>query len=163
MEPPSDVLFVQECFVDYCIILSKASFSSILEKAQFIFLFWSTSELRVRLAPWIRFKPSSKIFLLTVPSRHFFCGSFVLFMSWVCYAFASVHCCFLVICWKRLTSWLSFVFCCVFCHFSMWYPGSGVVHDCVESWSLPSFLLEITKLAYILNANKTSYRLFRVM
>ena len=28
---------------------------------------WSTSELRVRLALWKRFKPSSKIILLTVP------------------------------------------------------------------------------------------------
>ena len=30
------------------------------------------------LAPRNRFKPSSKIFLLTVPRRYFFCGSFVL-------------------------------------------------------------------------------------
>ena len=33
-------------------------------------------------------KPSSKIFLLTVP-RLYFCGSFVLFMSCDCHAFAS--------------------------------------------------------------------------
>ena len=35
----------------------------------------------------------------------FFCGSFVLFMSCVCHAFAFFHC------WegKRLTSWLLFV------------------------------------------------------
>ena len=39
---------------------------------------------------------SSKIFLLTVPSRYFFCGSFVLFMSCVCHAFASVLCRFVV-------------------------------------------------------------------
>ena len=30
-----------------------------------IYVSWCTSELRVRLAPWNRFKPSSKIFLLT--------------------------------------------------------------------------------------------------
>ena len=30
-----------------------------------------------RLAAFNGFKPSSKIFLLTVPKRHFFCGSFV--------------------------------------------------------------------------------------
>ena len=41
---------------------------------------WSTSEIRARLAPWNWFKPSSKIFLLTVPRRYFICGSFVLFM-----------------------------------------------------------------------------------
>ena len=35
---------------------------------------------------------------------------------------------------KGLTSWLSFVmFNCVFCHFPMWYPGSGVVLDCIDS------------------------------
>ena len=28
-----------------------------------------------------------------------------------------------------------------FCYFPMWYPGSGVVLDCIVSWSLPSFLL----------------------
>ena len=25
----------------------------------------------------------------------------------------------------------------------MWYPGSGVVYDCIDSCSLPSFLLHI--------------------
>ena len=47
------------------------------------------------------FKPSSKIFLLTVPRRCFFCGSFVLFMSCVFHAFASVHCYLVVTCWER--------------------------------------------------------------
>ena len=32
-------------------------------------------------APLNRFKPSSGLFLLTVPGRCFFCGSFVLFLS----------------------------------------------------------------------------------
>ena len=41
------------------------------------------------------FKPSSKIFLLTVSSRCF-CGSFVLFLSFFCYAFVRV--CLLVPC-----------------------------------------------------------------
>ena len=43
-------------------------------------------------------KPSSKIFLLTVPRRYFFCESFVLFMSCVCHALESVHsrCCLVV-------------------------------------------------------------------
>ena len=30
---------------------------------------------------------------------------------------------------------------------SHWYPGSGVVLDCIDSWSLPSFLLKVTKSA----------------
>ena len=29
----------------------------------------------------------------------------------------------------------------VFCYFPMWYPASGVVLDCIVSWSLSSFLL----------------------
>ena len=53
---------------------------------------WSTSELRGRLAPWNRFKPSSKIF---------FCGSFVFFVSCVSHVFASVYCCLVVTCWER--------------------------------------------------------------
>ena len=27
------------------------------------------------------------------------------------------------------------------CHFPMWYPGTGVVLDCIDSWSVLSFLL----------------------
>ena len=34
---------------------------------------------------------------------------------------------------KRLTSWLSFVMFNCFCHFPVWYPGSGVVLDCMDS------------------------------
>ena len=45
-------------------------------------------------------KPSSKVFLLTVPRWYCFCGSFVLFMSCVFHAFASVHCCLVVTCWE---------------------------------------------------------------
>ena len=47
------------------------------------------------------FKPSSKIFLLTVSKQYFFCGSFALFMYCVCHAFASVHCWLVITCWKR--------------------------------------------------------------
>ena len=28
-----------------------------------------------------------------------------------------------------------------FCHFLVWYPGPGVVRNCIDSWSLPPFLL----------------------
>ena len=35
---------------------------------------------------------------------------------------------------SKLTSWLLFVmFKLCFCHFPMWYPGSGVVLDCIDS------------------------------
>ena len=38
---------------------------------------------------------------MTVPRRYFFRGSFVLFMTCGCRAFASVHCCLVVTCWER--------------------------------------------------------------
>ena len=53
--------------------------------------------------------PPVKYFLLTVPRRYFFCGSFALFMTCVCHAFAL----FITALWspagKGLTSWLLFV------------------------------------------------------
>ena len=67
-------------------------------------------------------------YLLTVPRWYFFCRSFVLFMSCVWHAFMSVHCCLVVTCWERvdLLALVCDVSLC-FCHFPMWYPGSGVV------------------------------------
>ena len=34
---------------------------------------------------------------------------------------------------KGLTSWMSIVVLKCGCYFSMWYPGSGVVLDCIDS------------------------------
>ena len=42
---------------------------------------------------------------------------------------------------KGLTSWLSFVVYSVSLSLSHWYPGSGVVLDCIDSWSLQPYLL----------------------
>ena len=43
---------------------------------------------------------------------------------------------------KWLNSWLScMLFFLVFCHFTMWCSGSGVLLDCIYSWPLPSSLL----------------------
>ena len=53
------------------------------------------------LAPLNRFNPSSKIFLLTIPRRCYFCESFVFFVTCVSHAFTSVHCCLVVTCWER--------------------------------------------------------------
>ena len=75
-----------------------------------------------------------KSMLLTIPRRYFFFGSFLLFMSCVCHAFSSVHCCLVVTCWE-MTDLLALV-CDVelcFCHFPMWYPESGVLLDCIDS------------------------------
>ena len=42
---------------------------------------------------------------------------------------------------KGPTSWLSFVMSIVTLSLSHWYPVSGVVLDCIDSGSFPSFLL----------------------
>ena len=47
--------------------------------------------------------------------------------------YASVYMCFVVTCWEGLTSWLSFVVSAVSLSLSHWYPGSGVVLDCIDS------------------------------
>ena len=58
----------------------------------------------------------------------------MLYMSCVCHAFASVHCCSVVTCYE-MADLLDLVYgvkLC-FCHFPMWYPGLGVVLDCIFS------------------------------
>ena len=83
-------------------------------------------------------------FGLSLKTRfYFFCGSF---MFLFCLVFA-MFCARLFICalWspagKGLTSWLSFVVSSVSLSLSHWYPGSGVVLDCIDSWSLHHYLL----------------------
>ena len=77
-----------------------------------IYVSWSTSELRMRLAQGNQFKPFSKKKILTVPRWYFFfCGSFVLFTSCVCYDFASVHCCLVITCWVRADLLVLFLWC----------------------------------------------------
>ena len=92
---------------------------------------------------WNGFKPSSKISLLTVPRRCFFCGSFMLFLS--CFCYTLVRLCLLMPCGHLLgKGWpLGFRLWCLIVKLSLshWYPGSGVVLDCINSWSLPFFLL----------------------
>ena len=57
------------------------------------------------------------------------------FMSCVCNAFVRV--CFLCALWspagKGLTSWILFVVSNCELSLSHWYPGSGVVLDCIDS------------------------------
>ena len=103
-----------------------------------IYVSWSTSELRVRLAPLNRFKPSSKIFFWPFQGGTSFvdllCLCSVLCLLCLC---ARLFICAM---WspagKGLTSWLSFVVSTVSLSLSHWYPGSGMVLDCIDSWSL---------------------------
>ena len=75
---------------------------------------------------WNRFKPSSKIFLLTVPRRYFFCGLFMFFSVLWC---MSVYLYLVVTYWER--AGLLALVCGVslqVCHFP-----SGVLLDCIDS------------------------------
>ena len=58
----------------------------------------------------------------------------MLLMSCVCHAFASVYCRCVVTCWERadLLALVCDVLLCIY-HFPIWYPGSGVVLDCIAS------------------------------
>ena len=106
---------------------------------------WSTSELRVWLpvgAPLNWFKPSSKIFYWPFQGGTSFVD-LLFFLSCVCYAFVRV--CLYVPCGHLLgKGWPlgSRLWCLtVSLSLSHWYPGSGVVLDCIGSWSLHPYLL----------------------
>ena len=122
---------------------------------------WSTSELRVRLAPWIRFKPSSKLFYWPYQGGTSFvdilCVFLVLCLLCLCARL------FICVLWspvgKGLTSWLSFVvFNCEFVTFPVvsWASRGtwlyrflifaplltlSAVCDCVISWSYSLFYI----------------------
>ena len=108
---------------------------------------WSTSELRVRLAPLNRFKPFSKIIFWPFQGGTSFvdllCICSVLCLLCLC---ARLFICAL---WspagKGLISWLSFVVSAVSLSLSHWYPGFGVVLDCIDSWSLHPYLLSTSR------------------
>ena len=63
------------------------------------------------------------------PSQSFFCGSFLLFVFYVClcHTFLFVLCS-LVVTYLEMAAPLGSIVCAVFlcfCHFPIWYPGSG--------------------------------------
>ena len=60
--------------------------------------------------------------------------------------------------WKGLTSWLSFVVSTVSLSLSHWYPGSGVVLDCIDSWSLHPYLLWTRKQFYHLGVSLCTHK-----
>ena len=113
-----------------------------------IYVSWSTSELRVRLArrktglcPQVKyFTDRSKAVLL---SWIFY----VFFLSCVCYAFARV--CLYMPCGHLLGKGWPLGSCLWYLTLSFllshWYPGSCVVLDCIVSWSLHPHLLWVIK------------------
>ena len=74
-----------------------------------------------------------------IPRRYFFCGSFVLFMSCVCHAFATVHCCLVVTCWER-ADLLFVMFNCAFVPFPCGTLG--------QVWHLIVLIAGLCRLSY---------------
>ena len=105
---------------------------------------WSASELRVRLAPLNRFKPSSKIFYWPFQGGTSFVDLlWFFFLSCVCYAFVCV-CLYVPFGHLLVKGWpLGSRLWCPTVSLSLFhcYPGSGVVLDCIDSWSLHPYLL----------------------
>ena len=105
----------------------------------------STSELRVRLAPWNWFKPSSKIFDWPFQLWIFY----AFFLSCVSYAFVRV--CLYVPCghlWGKGRPLGSRLWCLtVSLSLFHWYPGSCVVLACIDSWYLHPYLFLLLAVA----------------
>ena len=96
---------------------------------------WTKGEVG---APWNRFKPSCKIFYWPFKGG----ASFVDHLCYFCLVFVMLSC---SPCghvrgkdWPRGSHLLCLI---VKLSLSHWYPGSGVVLHCIDSWSLPYFLL----------------------
>ena len=92
---------------------------------------WSTSELRMRLTGCETG--------LSPPVKYFYCPfqcgtSFVDHLCYLCLV-VSVQCC-IAVTWRVRTDLLDLV-CDVYCDF-VTFPF-GIVLDCIDSWSLPSF------------------------
>ena len=139
--------FISLLYLDLYVLgdgaLIHVSYRRCLSRKPNIYVGWSTPELRVRFALLNRFKPSSKIFYWPFQGGTSFvdllCFCSVLCLLCLC---ARLFICAL---WspagKGLTSWLSFVVSAVSMSLSHWYPGSGVVLNCIDSSSLHPYLL----------------------
>ena len=108
-----------------------------------IYVSWSTSELRVRLEPLNWFKPPVKYFTDRSKAELLLWIFYVFVLSCVCYVFVRV--CLYVLCGHLLgKGWPlgSRLWCLtVSLSLSHCYPVSGVVLDCIDSWSLHPYLL----------------------
>ena len=60
---------------------------------------------------------------------------FVVVLTCVSHAFASVNCCLVVTCWERAELFALFflLFIVFYCFFPMWYPRAGVKLNCIVS------------------------------
>ena len=113
---------------------------------------WSTSKLRVRLARHgTGLSPPVKY--IHWPFQG--CASFVDHLCYFCLVCVmllctSIYWCLVVTCWGKGFSLGSRLWCLIMkLSLFHWYPGSGVVLDYIDSWSLPSFLLCTNSVLYL--------------
>ena len=118
---------------------------------------WSTPELRVRLVRReTSLSPPVKYFTDRCKALLLLWIFYVFVLSCVCYVF--VHVCLYVLCGHLLgKGWPlgSRLWCLtVSLSLSHWYPGSGVVLDCSDSWCLHPYLLLISVWYYFQRASQ---------
>ena len=130
-----------------------------------IYVSWSTSELRVRLAHCeTDLSPPVKYFYWLFQGG----TSFVDHLCYLCLVFVMLLSLFIAALWSPegkgwpLGSCLWCLLC--FCYFPIWYPGTGVVLDCIDSWSLLSFLLSICELfLFCFQIDEVIHQLYDIM
>ena len=97
---------------------------------------------------------------LSHPVKYFTDCSKVVFLLWIIYVISVLFCyAFMHVCLMPCGHLLgkgrplgSRLWCLIVTlSLSQWYLGSGVVLDCIDSWSLPSFLLNQNKVINIIN------------
>ena len=110
---------------------------------------WITSELRVRSALCNWFKPSSKIVYWRFQGGTSFVFFSVLCLLCLCAVLPvpSVYMCLVVTCWERAALLARSRLWCLTMSLllSHWYPGTGVLLDCIDSWPLHPYLLSYLK------------------
>ena len=92
-------------------------------------------------------KPSSKIFYWPFQGGTSFVDllCFCSVLSLLCLCARLFICALWSPAGKGLTSWLSFVVSSVSLSLSHWYPGSGVVLNCIDFWSFHPYILRSTQ------------------
>ena len=128
-----------------------------------IYVSWSTSEQKVRLV--------HRLTGLSPPVNIFTNRSKAVLFLWINYViFCLVLLCFharlfVDFLWspagKGLTFWFSFAMSNCDVSPSNWYPGSGAVLDCIDSWSVPSFLLWLFYGVISTNFTRTGSYMYR--
>ena len=77
---------------------------------------------------------------------------FFVICVFLCHAVRYVSYSLVVTCWERanLLAPSNVMFSCVVCYFPIRCPGSGVILDCIDSWSLPFLTFKLSDFVLIM-------------